>query len=283
MLERAAGLLIAAATMLSPAPPTAPVSPVAPAAFTPGPAPVPAPAAVTVPRPATAPRPVTAAEATTASAAIPPAAPAPAAAPSSASKPERRAEPKAARKHRAASRDVEAVGRDEGKIVTSAPSLTVDALRAELGHTGAAGEAPLPAMSERARLEALGVDISRAREALKADTARLEVALKLPHAGDVASAADGRPAVRPAAGGLRPDSLRGQIEIVARAIAGMKPEPAAAILTHVDRVLAADILRRMKAADAGAVMAQLKPEIAAEIATEIAIRLPRLEPPKEKP
>jgi len=57
----------------------------------------------------------------------------------------------------------------------------------------------------------------------------------------------------------------------------MKPEQAAAIMAHLDRSLAAEILRRMRPADAGLVLAQLKPELAANLATTIAVRRPMVD------
>ena len=55
---------------------------------------------------------------------------------------------------------------------------------------------------------------------------------------------------------------------------GMKPEQAAALVGRLDRGLAAEILRRMKSIDAGAILGLLKPDLAAELATEIATRKP---------
>ena len=65
-----------------------------------------------------------------------------------------------------------------------------------------------------------------------------------------------------------------QIDSVSKAMKGMKPEQAAALVGRLDRGLAAEILRRMKATDAGAILGLLKPDLAAELATEIATRKP---------
>ena len=65
-----------------------------------------------------------------------------------------------------------------------------------------------------------------------------------------------------------------QIDTVSKAMKGMKPEQASAVVARLDRRLAAEVLRRMRPADAGAVMGLLKPELAAELATEIATRKP---------
>jgi flagellar motility protein MotE (MotC chaperone) len=71
-----------------------------------------------------------------------------------------------------------------------------------------------------------------------------------------------------------------QIDSVSKAMKGMKPEQAAALIARLDRGLAAEILRRMKSVDAGAVLGLVKPELAAELATQIAIRKPMY--PKDK-
>jgi flagellar motility protein MotE (MotC chaperone) len=65
-----------------------------------------------------------------------------------------------------------------------------------------------------------------------------------------------------------------QIDSVSKAMKGMKPEQAAALIGRLDRGLAAEILRRMKSTDAGAILGLLKPDLAAELATEIATRKP---------
>jgi flagellar motility protein MotE (MotC chaperone) len=53
---------------------------------------------------------------------------------------------------------------------------------------------------------------------------------------------------------------------------GMKPEQAAAIIGHLNRSLAADVLQRMRPADAGIILGFLKPDVGAALATEIASR-----------
>jgi flagellar motility protein MotE (MotC chaperone) len=151
------------------------------------------------------------------------------------------------------------------------PSLTVPALRQEIKQSG--GEDKSAPTTERARLEQLAGEIAKAREALKQDTARLEQML---HGGG-----DGRmpigdgmeTATGSAAGGAASrEAMKEQIMTVSKAMQGMKPEQAAAIIARMDRNLASEILRRMKAADAGAVMASIKPELAADLATTIATR-----------
>jgi flagellar motility protein MotE (MotC chaperone) len=162
------------------------------------------------------------------------------------------------------------------------PSLSTGALRQEM----AAGRpAPAAAGSEREKLEALSADLLRARTALQAETARLEALLKSrPRSPGEAPGGEGgsMPVGDPMAPVSRPASAPGaanQVEVVSRAMKGMKPEQAAAIIGHLNRSLAADVLQRMRPADAGLILGFLKPELGAALATEIASREP---PPKSK-
>jgi flagellar motility protein MotE (MotC chaperone) len=160
------------------------------------------------------------------------------------------------------------------------PSLSSTALRQEM----AAGRGPGGAPSEREKMEALSADLARARAALQAETARLEALLKKPGGAAGAEAPAGeapmpvgdplaatRPAASPAAAN--------QVDVVSKALKGMKPEQAAAIIGHLNRGLAADVLQKMRPADAGVILGFLKPELGAALATEIANR----EPPRGKP
>jgi flagellar motility protein MotE (MotC chaperone) len=153
------------------------------------------------------------------------------------------------------------------------PTLTTTALKSELRQSLATpGEAGAP-VSDRARLEQLASEIVQAREALRQETARLEALIKQsgPCEGEGrSSSSEGNAAAAAAA----KDMAREQLESVSKALKGMKPEQAAAVLSLLDRRLAAQVLRRMRPADAGAVMGYLKPEQAAELATEIATRKP---------
>jgi flagellar motility protein MotE (MotC chaperone) len=156
-----------------------------------------------------------------------------------------------------------------------APSTSVAALHQELRTSGSVEDHSLA--SERARLEQLAAEIGKAREALKQETSRLEAMLRSggdPHAPG--GTADGLPGV-PLGSGASRDAMREQIVSVSKAMKGMKPEQAAAIVAHLDRLLAAEILRRMRPADAGLVLAQLKPDLAADLATTIAIRRPMVD------
>jgi flagellar motility protein MotE (MotC chaperone) len=163
--------------------------------------------------------------------------------------------------------------RDRG--TPTPPSLTGTAMRQEMKQSTSEAAVPAP-VSERARLEALAADITKAREALKQDTARLETMLRSGGAGEPARMPlgdqMGAPPVPPPGEAASREAMKEQILTVSKAMKGMKPEQAAAIIARLDRVLASEILRRMKAADAGAVMASIKPELAADLATTIATR-----------
>jgi flagellar motility protein MotE (MotC chaperone) len=154
------------------------------------------------------------------------------------------------------------------------PALSQSALHQEIRqNAGEDKSAPTAPLSERARLEQLAAEIIKAREALKQDTARLESMLKGGDGRMPMGDGMGAPASGVDAGGAASrEAMKEQIMTVSKAMKGMKPEQAAAIIARLDRVLASEILRRMKAADAGAVMASLKPELAADLATTIATR-----------
>jgi flagellar motility protein MotE (MotC chaperone) len=131
--------------------------------------------------------------------------------------------------------------------------------------------------SERERLEQLSAEIEKAREALRQETARLEAMLKAAgNCGGSMGMLMGDPLSSSAT--VSPASLREapneQIDAVSKTLKGMKPEQAAAVIARLDRGLAAEVLRRMRPADAGSVMGLIKPELAADLATEIALRKP---------
>ncbi|HEY5281802.1 MAG TPA: hypothetical protein VIM14_03335 [Polyangia bacterium] len=164
------------------------------------------------------------------------------------------------------------------------PGLTLAALRNQISKASSAGaEAPL-SPEDHSHQSTGASDIDKAREALRQETARLEALLKA--AGNCGGASSGMPLGDPMqpsssipAATLR-EAAGEQIDSVSKAMKGMKPEQAAALIARLDRGLAAEILRRMKSTDAGAVLGLLKPELAAELATEIATRKPIY--PKDK-
>ncbi len=154
------------------------------------------------------------------------------------------------------------------------PTLTPTALKGELRQSLAKpGEAPVP-VTDRARLEQLASEIAHAREALRQETARLEALIKQSGPCEGEGRSSSSEGSSSAAAAAAKDMAREQLESVSKALKGMKPEQAAAVLSLLDRRLAAQVLRRMRPADAGAVMGYLKPEQAAELATEIATRKP---------
>jgi flagellar motility protein MotE (MotC chaperone) len=161
------------------------------------------------------------------------------------------------------------------------PALTGSALRQELKQSGGEDRSAAP-VSERARLEQLATEITRAREALKQDTARLEAMLHNGGGADMHMPLGDptEPVASPGGPAASREAMKEQILTVSKAMKGMKPEQAAAIISRLDRVLASEILRRMKPADAGAVMASIKPELAAELATAIATRRSMVDDPR---
>ena len=157
------------------------------------------------------------------------------------------------------------------------PGLTLAALRNQLSKGPQPSSDNAGASVEHGRTDQIA-DIDKAREALRQETARLEALLKA--AGNCNIGGGNMPVGEPLlpstslpASALR-DATNEQIDSVSKAMKGMKPEQAAAVITRLDRALGAEILRRMKAVDAGAVLGLIKPELAAELATEIAIRKP---------
>jgi flagellar motility protein MotE (MotC chaperone) len=140
------------------------------------------------------------------------------------------------------------------------PGLTVSALREELGRARP-GE-PASGEQDRERLTVLLAELARAREAIRAETARLEALIRKASAAGLSESAppDGPPA--------------GQVEVVSRALRGMAAQQAAAIVTHLDRNLAVEVLLRLRPPEAGAILALVKPELAAVLATDMARRPP---------
>jgi flagellar motility protein MotE (MotC chaperone) len=164
----------------------------------------------------------------------------------------------------------------QGRGVPPLPTLSTSALKNELRQSQS-GSAEFKPLTERTRLEQLAAEIAQAREALRQETARLEELIRQRGSCDgelraaAAAASDPKTASDAAA---RKDAEREQMESVSKAMKGMKPEQAAAVVTRLDHRLASEILRRMRPADAGAVLGFLRPELAAELATEIATRKP---------
>ena len=121
--------------------------------------------------------------------------------------------------------------------------------------------------AERTRLEALASDVARARDALKQETARLEALVKAaPAACPTATPAQSAETAAPA----RPTLIKAQLDTLAKSMKAMKPEQAAGLVSRLDRSLVVPLLQRMRPGDAGAVLAQLKPELAADLMVAMA-------------
>jgi len=153
------------------------------------------------------------------------------------------------------------------------PGLTLAALRSQLGKAQVAPEPAIAAPDQGPG--ATLADIEKAREALRQETARLEALLKATgNCGGSVGMTMGDGLATPAL--VSPTALREapteQIDSVSKAMKGMKPEQAAAVVARLDRALAAEIIRKMKPTDAGAILGLIKPELAAELATQIATR-----------
>ena len=147
------------------------------------------------------------------------------------------------------------------------PGLTVSALREELAR---ARPGERDATAERERLEGLLAELTRAREAVRAETARLEALIRKASAAGLAEGSGEAP---PA----------GQVDLVARALRGMPAPQAAGIVTHLERNLAVEVLMRLRPPEAGPILGLLKPELAAALATDIARRPPEPARPRRRP
>jgi len=156
------------------------------------------------------------------------------------------------------------------------PSLTSLALKSEMRQSLSGPTEVTGPVSDRTRLEQLATEIAQARESLRQETARLEALIKQRGTcdGEARSLPSESNPLAAAAATAAKDMAREQLDSVSKAMKGMKPEQASAVVARLDRRLAAEVLRRMRPADAGAVMGLLKPELAAELATEIATRKP---------
>ena len=193
------------------------------------------------------------------------------------------------------------------RALTPPPGISASAWREELGVRAGNQKA----VTERERLEALSADLAKTRTALREETTRLEGLMeKTRGARTGAASVAGSPTIGPegsqgagqAAGGQGagappgggsgmgigdplvpnayyrpappPPNFAVQVEVVSKAMKNMKPEQAAGILAHLERGLAAEVLQRMRPADAGAILGFLKPEVGALLAAEIVSRPP---------
>jgi flagellar motility protein MotE (MotC chaperone) len=155
------------------------------------------------------------------------------------------------------------------------PPLKLNALREEMSRPPARHDEHAATKAEREKLEQLAAEINKAREGLRQDTAKLEAMLAARDAAPSPVASAGTPSN--GENGEPAKKVPVPLDNLSKAIRGMKPEQAAPIISRVSRKLAADILLRMPGADAGKVMGVCKPEVAAELAAEIASRTPHAE------
>jgi flagellar motility protein MotE (MotC chaperone) len=157
------------------------------------------------------------------------------------------------------------------------PGLTLAALRSQISKVPTVAVEPGAPASDLARPTSAVSDIEKARESLRQETARLEALLKSAGScggGSGMSMGDPLLPTTPISAATLREAASEQIDTVSKAMKGMKPEQAGALVARLDRGLAAEILRRMKSTDAGAILGLLKPDLAADLATEIAIRKP---------
>jgi len=131
------------------------------------------------------------------------------------------------------------------------PPLKMSALQDEARRRGADDE------TDKAALTRMAAEISAAREALRNETARLEAMLaEVPPGGEAEGA----------------KKQLSSMDAVAKTLRGMKPDQAAAILSRMERKLAVDLLKRIPPVDGAKVLAAMKPELAAELASDITAR-----------
>lgn len=153
----------------------------------------------------------------------------------------------------------------EGASPASPPPLTIAGLREEIHREG--GTVALDPMApSRMKLEQMLQEVTKARASLHDETAKLE-AMLTQDGGDGATAGSGGGAAAP---GGKP--AKNPLDVLAKALRGIKPEQAAPIVTRLERRLAATVLQRMPPVDAGKIMGAMKPDTAAELATQIAMR-----------
>ncbi|MBK9518754.1 MAG: hypothetical protein IPO09_15680 [Anaeromyxobacter sp.] len=144
------------------------------------------------------------------------------------------------------------------------PTLTGKALAEELRRSAGGRATDQEALAaERARLDRLTKEIAEARAALKAETGRLE-ALVTQAAEAQARAAKG---AKPRPGQKGPAA---PFEALAKTMKSMKADQAAALLTRLDRPLAATLLAGMKPAEAAAVLEKMDSATSASLVTLLA-------------
>jgi len=158
----------------------------------------------------------------------------------------------------------------EGPSPASPPPLTMGGLRDEVRRENSGSKID-SAASPRTKVEQMLSEVLKTREALHNETVRLEGMMAQEPSEAAASGAGPAPAGAPGAG--KP-AAKNPLDILAKALRGIKPEQAAPIVSRLDKRLAATVLQRMPPIDAGKIMGAMKPDTAAELATQIALRVP---------
>ena len=145
-------------------------------------------------------------------------------------------------------------------------------------------------MAERKQLEDLVKKIEEARKKLSEETAVLEATLanneaeldelkkaRKINAQQLRAIAESDCTTSKATGDGEGEAAKvastastGRIKSLSKAIRNMKPKQAAQLLKSLDRDIAVELLRRMPARQAGAVLGSMKPAAAAMLATDLA-------------
>jgi hypothetical protein len=145
--------------------------------------------------------------------------------------------------------------------------LTMDALKQDMKRGKDSGGLN-PDAPARTKVEQVLAEMVKTREALRDDASRLE-SLTGENGSDPGGGASAGAAAE-AVPGQPPQ--KNPLDVLAKALRGIKPEAAAPIVARIDRNLAATVLLKMPPVDAGKIMGALKPDVAAELATQIALR-----------
>ena len=190
----------------------------------------------------------------------------------------------AAPKHRAERPSAAGKQENEHKPVdrkdTSPPSLTLEALHAEISNSPAEIERN-NLLKEREHIGELAGALDVAQKQLRLDTEKLatyldevrkqteEIKVKRSTEKEEAEKAETKAKEAKTPIGPQPPM---PLEVLAKAMKGMKAAQAAAITERLPLTLAGDVMERMPARDAGKVMGLMNPERAAALAAEIASR-----------
>ncbi|MBL8918633.1 MAG: hypothetical protein JNJ54_07235 [Myxococcaceae bacterium] len=199
--------------------------------------------------------------------------------------PEQHGTPDAKPQERHASAGAADGGVEPRAEVAPPPSITTNALCEELRKSAVAKKAAQAKLeeerkalaAERAKLEETAAEIGRAREQLKEETLRLEALI------------EESKGVRPAPGGYgaAPRAPSGpvvgtNVVSLAKTMKAMKPAQAAQLVSRMEPRLAAQVLQQMSPKDSGAVLANVKADVAADLVASIAALPPVAEPKKKK-